>query len=93
MPINIKLHAAQKAAREAYINGLADVNMKFISEATAAEMPMSTMVEEIISNLVRLSTYYAVSCIDRDDYLDGCSKEYDLTVETFELMDRGIADV
>jgi hypothetical protein len=89
MTIDIAKNAAQKAARENYITGLAEVNMKFISEATAAEITTEKMLEEVISNLVSLATYYAVTCMHREDFVSGCGEEFDDSLKTLELMERG----
>ena len=93
MTIDIAQNAALKAARENYIVGLADVNMKFITEATAAKMETETMLEQIISNLVSLATYYAVTCMHREDFVTGCGEEYDDSLKALETMKRGVSDV
>lgn len=88
MTIDIAQSAALKAARDNYITGLADVNMKFINEATAADMKTEKMLEEIISNLVSLATYYAVTCMHREDFVSGCAEEFDDSLKTLEMIER-----
>lgn len=92
MTIDIVQSAALKAARNNFISGLADINVKFIDEATAAEMQTEKMLEEIISNLVSLATYYAVTCMEREDFVTGCGEEFDDSMKTLELIKKRSAD-